>query len=45
MVRSYPQERRFYLAVEAVMRQHFGTVLSDHYDAAHRDPLHSDGRV
>jgi hypothetical protein len=39
---SYPQDRRFYLAVEAVLRMHFGTVLSYHYNPAHRDHLHLD---
>lgn len=39
---SYPQERRFYLAVEAVMRGRFGTVLGYRYDPAHRDHLHLD---
>ena len=39
---SYPQNRRFYLAVEAVLRKHFGTVLNYRYNSAHRDHLHLD---
>ncbi len=38
----YPQDRRFYLAVESVLRKHFGVVLSYEYDAAHRDHFHID---
>jgi hypothetical protein len=39
---SYPHDRRFYLAVEAVLRGHLGTVLNYRYNAAHRDHLHLD---
>jgi hypothetical protein len=42
VARSYPQDCRFYLAVEAVLRGHFGTVLNYRYNAAHRDHLHLD---
>lgn len=38
----YPQDRRFYLGVEAVLRKHFGTVLNYEYNPAHRDHLHLD---
>ncbi len=38
----YPQDKRFYLGVEAVLRKHFGTVLNHEYNAAHRDHFHID---
>ena len=38
----YPQDRTFYLGVEAVLRKHFGTVLNYEYDAAHEDHFHID---
>jgi hypothetical protein len=38
----YPQDRRFYAAVEAVLRKHFGNVLNYEYDAAHQDHFHVD---
>jgi len=34
----------FYLAVESVLKKHFGTVLDYHYNAAHRDHFHVSGR-
>jgi len=36
----YPTDQRFYLGVEAVLRRHFGTVLSFLYNADHHDHLH-----
>lgn len=42
VTRDYPRERPFYLAVEAVLRKHFGTVLNYRYDPAHRDHFHID---
>ena len=39
---GYPNDTRFYLAIEAVFRKHFGTVLNYNYDPAHRDHLHVD---
>ncbi len=38
----YPQDTAFYLAVEGVLRRHFGTVLQYHYDRAHEDHFHLD---
>ncbi len=38
----YPQDRQFYLGVEAVLRKHFGTVLNYEFNAAHRDHFHID---
>jgi hypothetical protein len=38
----FPMDRRFYLAVDAVLRKHFGTVLNFHFNAAHRDHFHVD---
>lgn len=38
----YPQDRAFYLGVEAILRKHFGTVLNYEYDAAHQDHFHID---
>ncbi|MCZ6782212.1 MAG: monofunctional biosynthetic peptidoglycan transglycosylase [Proteobacteria bacterium] len=39
---SYPTQPKFYLAVEAVLRCHFGVVLGYLYNPAHRDHLHVD---
>ncbi len=39
---NYPADRPFYLAVEAIIRKHFGTVLNYLYDQKHRDHLHID---
>ena len=33
-------DRRFYLAVEAVLRMHFGEVLNYNFNSAHRDHFH-----
>lgn len=38
----YPNDKPFYLAVDAVCRKHFGTVLNYHFNAAHHDHLHLD---
>jgi hypothetical protein len=35
-------DRKFYHAVEAIIRRHFGTVLDYHYNADHRDHFHLD---
>lgn len=34
--------QRLYLAVAANLRRYFGTVLTNHYNAAHRDHIHVD---
>jgi len=39
---SYGDDAVFYLAVESILRRHFGTVLNFLYDAAHRDHWHLD---
>ena len=39
---NYPQDRQFYVAVEALLRKHFGTVLNYEYNAARRDHSHID---
>ncbi len=39
---QYPQKPHLYLAVESVLRQYFGTVLSYSYNTAHRDHFHID---
>lgn len=39
---NYPKDPRRYLAVEAVIRKHFGLVLDYHYNSAHRDHFHID---
>lgn len=36
------RDRRLYLAVEAVLRMHFGQVLNYDFNAAHRDHFHID---
>lgn len=38
----YPQDRRFYLGVEAVLRKHFGNVLNYEYNRDHHDHFHVD---
>jgi len=40
VTRSFPTDPLFYLAVEAVLRRHWGTVLAFNYNAAHRDHFH-----
>ena len=39
---EYPAKPHLYLAIESIVRQHFGTVLGYLYNAAHRDHLHFD---
>jgi hypothetical protein len=39
---EFPAKPHLYLAVESVVRQHFGTVLNYNYNEAHRDHLHID---
>ena len=39
---SFPTRPHLYLAIEAVLRQHFGTVLTYGYDARHQDHIHFD---
>ncbi|WP_299847781.1 extensin family protein [uncultured Paracoccus sp.] len=39
---SFPPYPHLYLAIESVVRQHFGTVLGYGYNAAHRDHIHFD---
>lgn len=41
---QYPSDRRFYLAVESVLRKHFGTVLNYKFNAAHQDHFHISDR-
>jgi hypothetical protein len=38
----YPEDKKFYLGVEAVLRKHFGQVLDFHYNSSHRDHFHID---
>lgn len=38
---NYPTEKRFYLAIEAVLRKHFGIVLNYYYPG-HKDHFHID---
>lgn len=42
VTKNYPEDRPFYLAVEAVLRKHFGTVLNYEYNVDHQDHLHID---
>lgn len=42
VTKNYPNDRPFYLAVEAVFRKHFGTVLNYEYNVDHQDHLHID---
>ena len=39
---DFPDDRRFYLGVESILRKHFPTVLNYYFNAAHRDHLHID---
>tara|TARA_R110002020_G_scaffold15555_42_gene55483 strand:- start:749 stop:1402 length:654 start_codon:yes stop_codon:yes gene_type:complete len=39
---EFPSRPEFYLTVEALLRLHFGTVLSYTYNQAHRDHFHID---
>ncbi len=40
---NFHSDPAFYLAVEAILHGHFGTVLAYHYNTAHRDHFHVDG--
>lgn len=42
VTKNYPEDRPFYLAVEAILRKHFGTVLNYEYNKDHEDHLHID---
>src|SRR5918996_1587969 len=39
---SFPARPQLYLGIEAVLRKHFGTVLSYDYNKAHQDHFHFD---
>lgn len=39
---EYPAKPHLYLAVESILRQHFGTVLAYNYNLDHRDHFHMD---
>lgn len=39
---EYPKKPHLYLAVESVLRKHFGTVLNYNYNNAHKDHFHID---
>ncbi len=39
---TFPQRPQLYLGIEAVLRRHFGTVLSYDYNRAHQDHFHFD---
>lgn len=39
---TFPARPQLYLGIEAVLRQHFGTVLSFDYNKAHEDHFHFD---
>lgn len=39
---TFPQRPQLYLGIEAVLRKHFGTVLSYDYNRAHEDHFHFD---
>lgn len=41
---QYPNDRPFYLAVESVLRKHFGTVLNYKYNESHQDHFHVSDR-
>jgi hypothetical protein len=42
---EYPSQKKFYLAVDAVLRKHFGIVLNYKYNRAHEDHFHIDDSV
>lgn len=42
VAKTFPQRPFLYLAIEAILRRHFGTVLSHDYNAAHEDHFHFD---
>ncbi|MXO90800.1 extensin family protein [Pontixanthobacter aquaemixtae] len=39
---TFPQRPQLYLGIEAILRRHFGTVLSYDYNRAHQDHFHFD---
>ncbi|HKO98443.1 MAG TPA: hypothetical protein VJU86_15710 [Pyrinomonadaceae bacterium] len=39
---NFPDDRRFYLGVDAVLRKHFPTVLNYYFNNEHHDHLHMD---
>lgn len=39
---EYPSKPHLYLAIESILRQHFGTVLAYNYNPDHRDHFHMD---
>ena len=39
---TFPVRPHLYLAIESILRRHFGTVLSYDYNAAHQDHFHFD---
>lgn len=39
---EYPSKPFLYLAIESILRRHFGTVLAYNYNADHRDHFHLD---
>lgn len=39
---TFPSRPHFYLAIESVLRQNFGTVLTYDFDPSHRDHFHFD---
>ena len=43
----YPNDPKFYLGVDAILRKHFGTVLNYHYNPSHKDHFHiqDDGKA
>ncbi len=42
---EYPGQKKFYLAVDAILRKHFGIVLNFRYDRPHEDHFHIDNSV
>lgn len=42
ITKKYPNDKLFYLGVEAILRKHFGNVLNYHYNVAHQDHFHVD---
>ena len=39
---EYPNKPHLYLALESILRQHFGTVLAYNYNSDHKDHFHMD---
>ena len=42
VTKNFIHDAKFYLAIEAIIRKHFGTALSYYYDLRHRDHIHFD---